>query len=70
MLQRRPDGAVLYLTGREELEEMPLLRADGLPTQHMRALAYWMAAPGLEGTDLDPGLRRRSGSPTSPAGAS
>jgi arginyl-tRNA synthetase len=50
MLQRRPDGAVVYLTGREELEEMPLLRADGLPTQHMRALAYWMAAPGLEGT--------------------
>jgi arginyl-tRNA synthetase len=50
MLQRRPDGAVIYLTDREELEEMPLLRADGLPTQHMRALAYWMAAPGLEGT--------------------
>jgi arginyl-tRNA synthetase len=50
MLQRRPDGAVVYLTDREELEEMPLLRADGLPTQHMRALAYWMAAPGLEGT--------------------
>jgi arginyl-tRNA synthetase len=50
MLRRRPDGAVIYLTDREELEEMPLLRADGLPTQHMRALAYWMAAPGLEGT--------------------
>jgi arginyl-tRNA synthetase len=50
LLQRRPDGAVIYLTDREELEEMPLLRADGLPTQHMRALAYWMAAPGLEGT--------------------
>jgi len=50
MLQRRPDGAVIYLTDREELEEMPLVRADGLPTQHMRALAYWMAAPGLEGT--------------------
>ena len=50
MLQRRPDGAVIYLTDREELEEMPLLRADGLPTQHMRALAYWMAAPDLEGT--------------------
>jgi arginyl-tRNA synthetase len=50
MLQRRPDGAVIYITDREELEEMPLLRADGLPTQHMRALAYWMAAPGLEGT--------------------
>jgi arginyl-tRNA synthetase len=50
MLQRRDDGAVIYLTEHEELEEMPLLRADGLPTQHMRALAYWMAAPGLEGT--------------------
>jgi arginyl-tRNA synthetase len=50
MLQRRPDGTVIYLTDHEELEEMPLLRADGLPTQHMRALAYWMAAPGLEGT--------------------
>ncbi len=24
------------------------MRADGLPTQHMRALAYWMAAPELE----------------------
>lgn len=50
MLQRRSDGAIVYLTNHEELEEMPLLRADGLPTQHMRALAYWMAAPGLEGT--------------------
>jgi arginyl-tRNA synthetase len=50
MLRRRADGAVIYLTNHEELEEMPLLRADGLPTQHMRALAYWMAAPGLEGT--------------------
>ena len=50
MLQRRDDGAVIYLTNRRELAEMPLLRADGLPTQHMRALAYWMAAPGLEGT--------------------
>ena len=25
------------------------MRADGLPTQHMRAVAYWMAAPELEG---------------------
>ena len=25
------------------------MRGDDLPTQHMRALAYWMAAPGLEG---------------------
>lgn len=49
-LERRPDGAVFYETGREELEEMPLVRSDGVPTQHMRALAYWMAAPGLDGT--------------------
>lgn len=48
LLQRCPDGAVLYRTGREELDEMALLRADGLPTQHMRALAYWTAAPGLD----------------------
>ncbi|HWM54188.1 MAG TPA: hypothetical protein VNO20_02200 [Solirubrobacterales bacterium] len=49
-LDQRPDGAVFYETGREELEEMPLVRSDGVPTQHMRALAYWMAAPGLDGT--------------------
>jgi arginyl-tRNA synthetase len=47
-LERRLDGTVVYLTGREELEEMPLVRSDGVPTQHMRALAYWMAAPGLD----------------------
>jgi hypothetical protein len=48
-LRRREDGMVYYPTAREELEEMPLVRADGLPTQHMRALAYWAAAPELEG---------------------
>jgi arginyl-tRNA synthetase len=48
-LRRRPDGMVIYPTGREELEEMPLVRGDGLPTQHMRALAYWAAAPELDG---------------------
>jgi arginyl-tRNA synthetase len=47
-LERRADGTVFYETGREELEEMPLVRSDGVPTQHMRALAYWMAAPGLD----------------------
>jgi arginyl-tRNA synthetase len=47
-LTRRGDGMVMYLTDREELEEMPLVRVDGLPTQHMRALAYWAAAPQLE----------------------
>jgi hypothetical protein len=38
----------MYETEREELEEMPLVRSDGLPTQHMRALAYWSAAPELD----------------------
>jgi arginyl-tRNA synthetase len=49
-LERCPDGTVIYVTGREEMEEMPLVRSDGVPTQHMRALAYWLAAPGLDGT--------------------
>jgi arginyl-tRNA synthetase len=48
MLRRRADGMVYYPTQREELEEMPLVRSDGLPTQHMRALAYWSAAPELD----------------------
>ncbi len=48
-LQRREDGVVLYYTGVEEMEEMPLLRADGQTTQHMRAVSYWMGAPDLEG---------------------
>ncbi|HEY2480139.1 MAG TPA: hypothetical protein VGI17_15610 [Solirubrobacterales bacterium] len=47
-LRRREDGMVIYPTEREELEEMPLVRSDGLPTQHMRALAYWSAAPELD----------------------
>lgn len=48
-LKRREDGVVLYYTGVEEMEEMPLLRADGQTTQHMRAVSYWMGAPDLEG---------------------
>ena len=48
MLRRREDGMIYYPTRREELEEMPLVRSDGLPTQHMRALAYWSAAPELD----------------------
>lgn len=47
-LERREDGVVIYRTGRSELEEMPLIRPDGLSTQHMRALAYWTVAPELE----------------------
>lgn len=49
-LEKRADGTVIYLTGREELEEMPLVRSDGVPTQHMRALAYWLADTGLDGS--------------------
>jgi arginyl-tRNA synthetase len=48
-LERRVDGVVIYTTGVEHLEEMPLVRADGQTTQHMRAVSYWMGAPGLEG---------------------
>jgi hypothetical protein len=47
-LQRREDGVVIYATGLEDLEELPLIRADGLTTQHMRAVAYWMSAPEME----------------------
>ncbi len=47
-LRRREDGVVVYATGLEDFEEFPLVRADGVPTQHMRALAYWTAAPELE----------------------
>jgi arginyl-tRNA synthetase len=48
LTRRDGDAMVMYRTEREELEEMPLVRADGLPTQHMRALAYWSAAPELD----------------------
>jgi tRNA synthetases class I (R) len=48
-LEKRVDGVVIYDTGVEHLEEMPLVRADGQTTQHMRAVSYWMGAPDLEG---------------------
>jgi arginyl-tRNA synthetase len=48
-LQRRDDGVVIYATGVEDLRELPLVRSDGVATQHMRSVAYWMAAPDLEG---------------------
>jgi len=47
-LRRREDGVVVYATGLAELEEIPLVRADGLSTQHMRSLTYAMTAPELE----------------------
>ena len=63
LTKRCGDGMVMYETEREELEEMPLVRSDGLPTQHMRALAYWSAAPELDDIDLAAGLRQRVGRP-------
>lgn len=48
VLRRREDGVVVYATGLEELEEVPLVRSDGLSTQHMRSLTYAMTAPELE----------------------
>ncbi|HEX3693098.1 MAG TPA: arginine--tRNA ligase [Solirubrobacteraceae bacterium] len=49
VLERREDGVVLYATGVQELAEMPLVRADGQTTQHMRAVSYWMGSPDLAG---------------------
>jgi arginyl-tRNA synthetase len=43
-LRRRSDGVVVYDTDLEEFEELPLVRSDGLSTQHLRAVAYWMTA--------------------------
>ncbi|MGH2879872.1 MAG: arginine--tRNA ligase [Solirubrobacteraceae bacterium] len=48
-LEQRLDGVVIYDTGVEHLEEMPLVRADGQTTQHMRAVSYWMGTPDVEG---------------------
>jgi arginyl-tRNA synthetase len=48
-LTRREDGVIVYVTGFRQLEEVPLVRADGLSTQHMRSLTYCMTAPELEG---------------------
>lgn len=48
-LVKREDGVVVYRSDVEDLEEMPLLRADGMTTQHLRAVSYWMGAPELEG---------------------
>jgi arginyl-tRNA synthetase len=39
-----PDGRITYETGRESFPSVPLLAADGMPTQHMRTIAYWVLA--------------------------
>lgn len=46
--QRRDDGVIFYATGHEDFDELPLVRGDGVPTQHMRALAYWLSAPDMQ----------------------
>lgn len=48
ILTRREDGVVVYVTGVQELDEMALMRADGLSTQHLRSLTYAVEAPGLD----------------------
>jgi arginyl-tRNA synthetase len=45
---RRDDGVIYYPTGHEDFDELPLVRGDGVPTQHMRALAYWLEAPDMD----------------------
>jgi arginyl-tRNA synthetase len=47
-LKRRQDGVIVYVTELQELPEVPLVRADGLSTQHMRSLTYAVSAPELE----------------------
>jgi len=47
-LERRLDGVVVYPTDVEDLEEMALVRPDGVSTQHLRAVSYWLNAPDLE----------------------
>jgi arginyl-tRNA synthetase len=49
VLKRREDGVVVYETGLQELEEVPLVRSDGLSTQHLRSLTYALHAPELHG---------------------
>lgn len=46
--KRRDDGVIFYPTGHEDFDELPLVRGDGVPTQHMRAMAYWMSAPDMQ----------------------
>ena len=49
ILRRREDGVVVYDSGVAELAEVPLVRADGVSTQHLRSLTYALHAPDLDG---------------------
>ena len=41
---REPDGAITYSTGRSDFASLSLVRSDGVPTQHMRTIVYWVLA--------------------------
>jgi arginyl-tRNA synthetase len=43
---REPDGAITYRTGRSDFASLSLVRSDGVPTQHMRTIVYWLLAHG------------------------
>jgi hypothetical protein len=47
-------GTIAYLTGDDNYPVMPLTRADGFPTHHLRVVAMWldMMLAEPEGTDL------------------
>ena len=48
ILRRREDGVIVYDSGVAELAEVPLVRADGVSTQHLRSLTYALHAPDLD----------------------
>jgi arginyl-tRNA synthetase len=41
VFRRSESGAVVFDSGRDEFRILPLVRPDGFPTEHMRALALW-----------------------------
>jgi hypothetical protein len=51
---REPRGTIAYLTGDDSYPVMPLTRADGFPTHHLRVVAMWldMMLGEPRGTDL------------------
>ena len=50
---KEPRGTVAYLTGDDSYPVMPLTRADGFPTHHLRVVAMWRDMMlELQGADL------------------
>ncbi|HKG40219.1 MAG TPA: arginine--tRNA ligase [Conexibacter sp.] len=51
---REPRGTIAYMTGDDNYPVMPLTRADGFPTHHLRVVAMWrdMMLGEPTGTDL------------------